>query len=1022
MKRIISGILIIALLCTLCCYAFADKTEKYSYLPVEFQGTGRIESLSVMVKGEHLYVDAEQLGSRLGYDTSVTDDRVSIYNNDKSSLLYGLTVFNFGSSDVLHLILNEGYNYTAPFESIKNERGAWVPLQYALLMLRSSILTAGETALISMPQADITDYFRYVIANSGKINFDYAEDFEIADEYVEKIGTSSSVTNVCSDALGLYPDAIKGMFKNSGSSFSAYDYKYANELATMFCTNSNDEKDASVEAIGKMSDALGYNETLSDTLSKTVKDKDVTVGTLSRACEALKDQVDNNNTALLSYNKTYEQLEKVIDSQSKLSKLDEWVSGFADSASDVGTILGIIGDFADYANHLDEWCQQDEFAVEAIQEYLSESTMISDSMRKNMSDTAETMKADFVGYTSNYIADNLLLDKSIGAVQDAIKQTLGAPVAIELLVWDIVSGFVPFYRDGLKAADKFELSMYSTIFQYDAFNAYVNCKKQALANPTTENMQKTAELCYAYLKAAYITRAAAIAYADNISHNEDTAKLVEEQRKINTDIAAVIAEIKSACGTSYGFLLENSKECVANYDDSGLIKICSDDAIASDKLLTGIKVRDDATGNITRSYDFIWDKAGRLSSIKLTENDGYSYIYTVKYDDAGRILSAIYGEPVDTYSPGENSGTIYTYGDNGLIESDLSWEGGFGETHYTYDANNKLIKTVGDMDFVTETTVFSYDADGLLKSKTKTSIYNDEIDMPPIPDETTTYKYDAEGRCIEEKSDSEYGINSKYSYDYKMFAVKTDDLGNYDSSSLELLYNNKSIYSVLLGEDVQFCADDDGYLAYIYNFYDNHRYTYEFYYDGNIAKASTQVGFDSEWKQLYYNALIKKEIDNMEFDLYDESTYELLYLNDDDIPELFIGTSFYYSGSQIVSVYDGNLCSTVLPYGTVRYIPSNNILHVSSGHQGLYPDTVYSMKNGKLQVIESGYNTERVGNGELIGYDYFWNDTAVTEKEYNHNIDKLIDPDEAVYAYSESMDDITTYTYKEMLIYLSSAG
>lgn len=81
--------------------ALAKETTDISYntLSVEFSDNlGTAEDLNVMVTEEHLYVDAEQLGDRLGYQVEVGNEYVAIYNKNFSNTVpYGLTTFYYDS-------------------------------------------------------------------------------------------------------------------------------------------------------------------------------------------------------------------------------------------------------------------------------------------------------------------------------------------------------------------------------------------------------------------------------------------------------------------------------------------------------------------------------------------------------------------------------------------------------------------------------------------------------------------------------------------------------------------------------------------------------------------------------------------------------------------------------------------------------------------------------------------------------------------------------------------------------------
>ena len=72
----------------------------YNTLSVEFSDNlGTTENLKAMVTEDHFYVDAEQLGDRLGYQVEVGNEYVAIYNKSFSNTVpYGLTAFYYDST------------------------------------------------------------------------------------------------------------------------------------------------------------------------------------------------------------------------------------------------------------------------------------------------------------------------------------------------------------------------------------------------------------------------------------------------------------------------------------------------------------------------------------------------------------------------------------------------------------------------------------------------------------------------------------------------------------------------------------------------------------------------------------------------------------------------------------------------------------------------------------------------------------------------------------------------------------
>lgn len=127
MKRVISFFLCVIMLMLSTYTALAKETTDISYntLSVEFSDNlGTTEELNVMVTEEHLYVDAEQLGDRLGYQVEVGNEYVAIYNKNFSNTVpYGLTTFYYDSTKVRHMLFNKMVDYEAPFKIVKNSDG-----------------------------------------------------------------------------------------------------------------------------------------------------------------------------------------------------------------------------------------------------------------------------------------------------------------------------------------------------------------------------------------------------------------------------------------------------------------------------------------------------------------------------------------------------------------------------------------------------------------------------------------------------------------------------------------------------------------------------------------------------------------------------------------------------------------------------------------------------------------------------------------------------------------------------------
>ena len=111
MRKIISLVLCIAMLISSSNIVLADEIteEAYHTVPVEFSDNiGNAETLQVMIKNDNVYANAEELGTRLGYEVGMSEEYVSIYNRDADeNVPYGLTVFYYDSTKAGHMLFTK---------------------------------------------------------------------------------------------------------------------------------------------------------------------------------------------------------------------------------------------------------------------------------------------------------------------------------------------------------------------------------------------------------------------------------------------------------------------------------------------------------------------------------------------------------------------------------------------------------------------------------------------------------------------------------------------------------------------------------------------------------------------------------------------------------------------------------------------------------------------------------------------------------------------------------------------------
>lgn len=381
------------------------------------------------------------------------------------------------------------------------------------------------------------------------------------------------------------------------------------------------------------------------------------------------------------------------------------------------------------------------------------------------------------------------------------------------------------------------------------------------------------------------------------------------------------------------------------------------------------------------------------------------YVISCFYDGEGRYIRGELSYAPWTYDE-------YQYNEQGQLVFSHQYEG--GNCTYKYDSSGILIQRNSIGSAFETITEYLYDTSDL-----PTGAYITYID------ETGTvlgrgecvFKYDLTGRIISQNtwttSESQNMSDSTeemvITYDYKPFTVTTRTSADgrmYVSASIQDIMGSQ-IWSIFL-DDMQLSTDDEGYLtqAFSYGTY------YEFYYDGETDRYNISSEETEDWKQQYYNFIIDDKNDSEYSDEWDWVEYELIYLDGDDIPELWINYQIYAAGCRLVTISNGKVNDELLGSGTLTYIDFQSIFHHSKGHQGVFLDTIYELDNGSLVTLANGqYN--------MYNWEYIWNDEAISEEEYFKKIDGYVEPTSSK---STALDQNVTYSYSEILTYLSNKG
>jgi len=154
---------------------------------------------------------------------------------------------------------------------------------------------------------------------------------------------------------------------------------------------------------------------------------------------------------------------------------------------------------------------------------------------------------------------------------------------------------------------------------------------------------------------------------------------------------------------------------------------------------------------------------------------------------------------------------------------------------------------------------------------------------------------------------------------------------------------------------------------------------------------------NANWKELYTDYINDNPATEPTM-----SSYSLIYINDDDIPELWISFGLGFEGGALCTVWEGKLEVLRFSQGGFSYLERQNQFAISTGRMDVYHDEIYRIQNGKFARLYKGNfgakdnsNVQYDAAGDPI-YQYFWDNKEVSQKEYES-------AKESVFDYSKSV-------------------
>lgn len=678
MKRILSLFISILILGLMVLPVYATSSEEYFKVTVEYSDNiGETEYLETMIKDGNLYVNAEKLAERLGYVFGSNEEYITIYNKDNNDMPISFTIFNYEDVKVSHMVAYQMVDsYEAPFVSVKNKKGSWIPFEYSLLLLNSSSLVLDDCVLIEMPRKNIIDYLVEIKNSTNKNTFEWNKDFGYSTTDINIIGASSHIVNLFNGILEFDGDSWATLFQSFAMNTSAYDKKYSEDLALLLCTQSDEEINAIIKEMNLIDSVFSEDGQLGKYVLKSYSNQlDSTVEVLYENCNNILESVDSSNSSIAKYNRSYQALENALNKQTWFSKTGGNIIEVQKGLSDVTNVIDTLSKVAEVVGYGKEFANHDEFSLASLESYLS-STQSSDErlslMKESMNKYSSTLSENIATYSAKRYFDENIDEWIVDAL--SIEKALGTQANLVLFAWNIASNTVPFISNGLEAADNFELALYSQVFQSDTALNYEKEYNKLFGekgNIDSENLYKLSQYCYLYLKSCYTTRNAALGTLDGKreSVKEQIKPLIEYQNGINKDIADMMIILKSANKTNeggvYGFLPADNATYLSELDNSDLIEKIKSGGLSKPSI-------DEKYCKVIEKYinSASWEGPGIIQIDEEINVD--CELYTMhNLDTVGYALQDIDNNGVDELlvGPTDNNGEVYTA--FSLVDGDL---------------------------------------------------------------------------------------------------------------------------------------------------------------------------------------------------------------------------------------------------------------------------------------------------------------------------------------------------------------
>lgn len=172
----------------------------------------------------------------------------------------------------------------------------------------------------------------------------------------------------------------------------------------------------------------------------------------------------------------------------------------------------------------------------------------------------------------------------------------------------------------------------------------------------------------------------------------------------------------------------------------------------------------------------------------------------------------------------------------------------------------------------------------------------------------------------------------------------------------------------------------------------------------DTQQQSAQEPVGEDWKQAYLAYIEEAHNENFSDELWNRVDFWLLDVNGDKIPELYINYGVTSAGSELCT-YDGEKVNRVFMWESgLRYIKGANKAWDAGGHQGVYYDAVYTIKDGDFIETAKGEHTQGMGDGHEDEKTFTWDGQSRSEDEYQKKLNSFIDTEQAVWVFEDERE------------------